>query len=220
MILFSNNKTAHWLDSKSESEVKLLLKNAREKAPKFRQLYQARRKSIIQERTHLLQVKQQALELAHEKSLKEKEKLTTEILLYGLWQSASDIQEGIAKLKTKTAKLKAIKSQFQFRKRVLEQKYPDKDIFFMSKSGKALSIVELCANLKKLFTTQDSTCCELVGKRIRHKWCHEDGTEQWYHGKILSFVNAEWFNIKYDNEDEIVTLNIHEDSENGDLIVL
>ncbi len=46
--------------------------------------------------------------------------------------------------------------------------------------------------------------------------CHDDGTEHWYNGKILGFVNAEWFNIKY----EIVTLKIYEDIENGDLIVL
>ena len=188
-------------------------------APQFCQLYHTRRECIRQERIHQLQVKQQALELAHEKAIQEKEKLTNEILQYGLWQSTRDIQDGIAKLKTKKAQREAIKAQFQFRKRVLEQNPSSKDIFHMSKNGKALSISELCANLEKLFT-RESKHCELVGKRIKHKWCHEDGSDHWYNGKIIGIVNAEWFNVKYDDEDGIVTLNLNEDIENGDLIFL
>ena len=163
------------------------------------------------ERAHQLQQKQHALELAQEKSIKEKEKLTNKILQYGLWQSQNDIQAGLAKLKTKTAKLKAIKTQFQFRKRVLEQKH-SKEIFFMSKSGKQLSIPDLCANFEKLFystSSEDNT--EFVGKRIRHKWLHgEDGSEHWYMGTIISFAHEGWFNVKYDDEEEIVTVNINE----------
>ena len=39
MILFANNQTSHWLDSKSVEEKQDLLKKARSLAPEFKQLY-------------------------------------------------------------------------------------------------------------------------------------------------------------------------------------
>ena len=62
----------------------------------------------------------------------------------------------------------------------------------------------------------------LIGKRIRHRWRNEDGTEQWYNGKILSAVagSAEWFNVAYDGEMDVLTLNVYEDIENGDLDIV
>ena len=61
----------------------------------------------------------------------------------------------------------------------------------------------------------------LVGKRIRHKWC-EDGVERWFTGQILSAVDgsSDWFNVCYDGEDQILTLNLYQDIENGDLDIL
>ena len=62
----------------------------------------------------------------------------------------------------------------------------------------------------------------LIGKRIRHRWRNEDGTEQWYNGKILSAVagSTEWFNVAYDGESDVLTLNLYEDIENGDLDIV
>ena len=71
-------------------------------------------------------------------------------------------------------------------------------------------------------------CCQhsfqqsLIGKIIRYKWCNEDGEEQWYTGHILSAVegSTEWFNVQYDGEEDILTLNLYEDIANGDLDIV
>ena len=62
----------------------------------------------------------------------------------------------------------------------------------------------------------------LIGKIIRHKWCNEDGEEQWYTRHILSAVegSTEWFNVQYDGEEDILTLNLCEDIANGDLDIV
>ena len=62
----------------------------------------------------------------------------------------------------------------------------------------------------------------LVGKRIRHKWNNEEGDERWYTGLILSVVDGstEWFDVQYDGEEDILTLNLYEDTEKGDLDII
>ena len=152
MVLFSNNKTAQWLNSKPQAEVKELLQKARKVAPEFKQLYKDRRKQMLEERARLLQAKQHALQAAQEKSLRRKEQLTKEVLHYGLWQTHGDVKNGLGKLKSKTAKVKALKAQINFRKLVLQQKYPDKGVFSFSKNRKQFSVDELATNLKKLIS--------------------------------------------------------------------
>ena len=62
----------------------------------------------------------------------------------------------------------------------------------------------------------------LVGRRIRHRWCNPDGTEQWYTGRILSVVSGttKWFNAQYDGEQEVLSLNLYTDIDNGDLDII
>ena len=112
----------------------------------------------------------------------------------------------------------------------MKQTHSDKDVFIFSKYRKPLSIEELISNLLKLLPESEiSGELEthgyqetLIGKRIRHRWHNEDGTEQWYNGKILSTVagSAEWFNVAYDGEMDVLTLNLYEDIENGDLDIV
>ena len=73
MVLFSNNKTAQWLNKKPQGEVKDLLQKARSVAPEFKKLYEERRKQMLEERAQLLKAKEQALQAAKEKSLRQKE---------------------------------------------------------------------------------------------------------------------------------------------------
>ena len=56
----------------------------------------------------------------------------------------------------------------------------------------------------------------LVGKRIKHKW--NDDIEKWYFGTILDLVpfTNDWYNVKYDGEEEILSLNLLIDIEKGD----
>ena len=111
-------------------------------------------------------------------------------------------------MKSKSAKVKAIKAQLDFRKCVLEQKHPDKDVFFISKNRKQLTVDELIINLEKLLAVSAPLDLDrhtavnqesLVGKRIRHKWNNAEGDEQWYTGLILSVVDGstERFNVQW-----------------------
>lgn len=84
-FLFTNIKTASWLNSETQTEIKQLLQRARSAAPEFKRLYQERRMQMLQERSQLLQAKQRALQATQEKKMREKERLTQEILQYGQW---------------------------------------------------------------------------------------------------------------------------------------
>ena len=233
MILFSNNKTARWLNSKSEEERQQLMQKARTLAPEFRKQYKLRKLNLLQERARILQAKKMELERMREKRLKEKEELTQSILLYGLWQSTQDIEKGLSLLKTKREKVKALKTQLDFRKKVLEQAHPDKSVFFITRHSRQLSITEISNNLGRLLSssqTQSSpispsvtlNCESLIGKEINHRWKSEGGVERWYRGTVLSLVpgTTDWFNVQYEGEDDVMSLNLLMDIENGDLDIV
>ena len=50
MVVFSNNRTASWLSSKSAGEIQMLLQQARTSAPEFKRLYKDRREQITKDR--------------------------------------------------------------------------------------------------------------------------------------------------------------------------
>ena len=235
IILFSNNKTATWLHNKSPEEKEELFRKARKLAPEFKQMYTSRRQQLLEDRAQVLKEKQLALQKLQEKRIKEKEKITEDIMAYGLWQTEIQITEGLKKLKTNADRLRALKCQLDFRKKVLEQKGP-KEIFFLTKNRKKLTVDELARNLVTLLTSCSSIPSQgssrpdlltasqetLIGKRICHRWKDSDGTEQWYHGNILSLVPGtnDWFNVQYDGEDVILSLNLFLDIEKGDLNII
>ena len=72
MILFSNNKTAKWLNEKSEAELSKLLQKARACGPELKNQYQAHKKQLLEERAGILQAKQAALMRLQEKEYKRK----------------------------------------------------------------------------------------------------------------------------------------------------
>ena len=209
LVLFSNNKTAQWLNEKSFEDREALFKKARKIAPEFKDLYKQRRRKLLEDRAKVLRDKQLALQKLREKKFREKEKLTEEIMVYGLWQNESQVTSGLDKLSSTSEKLKALKCQLDFRKKVLEQAGP-KEVFFMTKNRKKLTVDEVASNLSALFSpahrpvvssspfiaTQES----LVGRRICHRWRESDGAEHLYYGKILSIVpgTTDWFNVIYD----------------------
>ena len=66
---------------------------------------------------------------------------------------------------------------------------------------------------------------DLTGKQIHHQWIVE-GESEWFSGTVLERVAGQesdsgmWYNVKYDNEDNVVTLNLQEDIEAGDIMIL
>ena len=154
-----------------------------------------------------------------------------DIMKYGLWQSETQVSSAMEKMKSSAEKLKALKCQLNFRKKVLEQSGP-KELFFMSKNRKKLGVDEVVANLLVLISPLHSqrlapvspftaTQESLIGRHIIlcHKWKLSDGSEQLYYGKILSFVpgTIDWFNVLCDGEDLVVSINLLIDIERGDL---
>jgi ribosomal protein L7/L12 len=74
------------------------------------------------------------------KSLGKKETLTKEILKLGLWDSKQLVTKKMKRLKTKTEKQNALKSQINFRHFVLEQK-AEKILFQTNKFQNYLILV-------------------------------------------------------------------------------
>lgn len=232
IVMFSNNKTAKWIQSKTVEERKQLFKQAREKGPKFRQIFKARRLALLEERARLVREKQATAAQKKIKERKDKESLTQDIISMGLWQTVSQVEAGLAKLKSKTSKLKAMKIQLDFRKKVLQQAHPNKVIFQLSHQGHHFTVEEMKMNLCQLLPKkekakkQSHASCprDLTGKQVQHRWIVE-GESEWFSGTILGKVIADesvgmWYNIMYEGEDEIVTLDIKEDIETGDFIIL
>ena len=233
MIMFTNNKTASWLNTKTLKEREEFLKQARCMAPEFKHLYKIRRQKLLEERAKLLRAKRLQLEKLQTKKLKEKEELAQEIMKYGLWQSKDQVQEEISKIRTKKEKIAALKLQLDFRKKVLEQKHVDKTLFFITKGKKQLAVDEITENLCYLLnsttpsssvaSTSLATNCEsLIGKQIFHRWKDMDGKEKWYKGQVLGLVpgTSDWYNVQYDGENEILSLNLLVDIDKGDLEIL
>ena len=92
------------------------------------QSYTGKKRKILAEKASEMERKILARRLA-------KEKVTSQILYFGLWQSESEIEEGLGFIKTLKEKKDAIMSQFKFRKLVLEQKYKDKSVYSYSRKG-------------------------------------------------------------------------------------
>lgn len=236
-ILFSNNKTREWLESKSPDELKSLMETARKLVPKHKQKFKERLLAIQAHRIELQQKQEQEKEAAKQRLLLEKERITTDMIQYGLWQSEADVNEGLKLAKSETQKRQSLKAQLRFRKTVLQQTYnADKDIYkFSTKQKGQLNSTALKVNLLKLiiavanqqsFDSESSapsgSDIHLVGRRIDHRFT-EDEQLVTYSGKVISTVPGfpEWFNVVYDNEPGIVySFKLLEDLRNGDLHVL
>ena len=115
----------------------------------------------------------------------------------------------------------------------VKQKHADKTLFFITKNKQLLTVAEITENLCQLLDSTTPSfpvpsgslainCESLIGKQIFHKWQDVDGKEKWYKGQVLGLVpgTSEWYNIQYDGENEILSLNLLVDIDKGDLEIL
>ena len=229
-IMFTNNKTAHWLTQKNEEEKEKLLSVARKLGPMHRKKFRERLAYLKVQQEEALQKKQEEAEKQRKKLLLQKEKLTGEIVELGLWQSSQDVNAGLRVLRSETSKREAIKTQLKFRKTVLEQKYKDMAIFQFSKNKTQYTSTVLKENLLLLLAdatmhdqmSEDRPACHLVGARVDHQFI-EDEKFVTYSGEVISQVPgfSEWYNVVYDNEPGTVyTYKLLDDLRNGDLRVV
>ena len=229
-ILFSNNKTSKWLMSKSEEEREKIMEEARKNVPQHRERYQHRISAIEKANIEQQQKKEKDREECEKKQLQAKEKFTTDIINYGLWQSTSQVDSMLDSIDSETKKREALKIQLRFRKAVLNQAdVPDNSVYkFSSKEKGKYNSRMLRENLYKLIEAASNTeiqaeASSLVGKAITHRFQDAKGKLTLFKGRVISQVPGfpEWFNMCYDKEPGIVySFNLTEDVKNGDLQVL
>ena len=206
MILYSHNKTASWLEQQTCEEREKLILAAPSLVPTIRAKFKARRQEIEARREEALKKKQEDIMRKQLRTVQEKEKLTKEIEVVGLWMSRAEVESGLETLSKKIEKMRVLKLQVNFRRKVLGQTHPDKSVFKFSHNRKQHSVDQLKQNLYRLLTVDDQNPGPsissdlpdptpsledimlqpqlLVGQRIRHRF-QEDG--HWYGMKVLSF---------------------------------
>ena len=246
LVLFSNNRTRQWLESKSESEKAKLFQAGRKLAPKFRRKYQKRREEIRKYRAKQLLEREKEKQLKEKKEEKKRKELIDEIMIIGLWQTIEEVEKEVKQTKSAKQKEKKLKTQLKFRKHVLLQSYSDKNVFNFSKKGKKFTITELKSNLCLLVSASDDPeedpCINnsssnadpiisnprlLVGRHVQHRFLTEEENEVYetFNGVITSQVrvgrNKSFFNIKYDGfEERYWTYELLDDYKSGDLTLV
>ena len=118
IILLLNNKTAQWLREKSTKDREMLFAKARKIGPEFKSI-SYKETQLLEDQAKVLHEKQIALQKLQEKLFQEKEKLTEEIMTYGLWQSETQVSSALEKMKSSAEKLKTLKCQLNSARRSL-----------------------------------------------------------------------------------------------------
>ena len=235
IIMFAHNKTSLWMEKLTYDERERLLKTARTLSPKFRAKFQERRREIEARRLKDLEKRAEAIARKELKAVAEKEKLTKEIAVFGLWTSKVEVENGIKLCRDQKEKRNALKLQISFRHKVLNQTNPDKSVFKFSHNRKQFSVAQLEKNLLLIIGVTEETefsNCELqlsdimlrpellVGKKIRHRF--QVGEDLiWYNGTVIS-INPKTMEhqVQYDKEEDICSFALLEDISNGDLELL
>ena len=237
MIMYSQNRTSAWLQGKSEEEKKKLLQTARNLVPVMKKKFKTRKQEIQKRLEDDLVRRQQSIAQKQFKKHQEKEKLTKEIEIVGLWVTRAQVDSGLDAIIKKTEKLKILKLQINFRNKVLNQLPSNNPLFKFSHCRKPFTVDQLKGNLYKLLEREctvqqvsaNSTLDEillnpqlLVGRRIRHKFQLEESSELvWYIGTVEK-MNPETneFEVVYDGDDEVCNYALLDDIRNGDLSLI
>jgi len=203
-VMFLNNRTSEWLNSKSEKERDSLIVQASKDVKGLKLRFKDRLQEIENRRRLAMQEKIQKKENLERERLRKQEGYTNDIVRSRLWQSETEVDNMLASYNTVAEKVDAIKTQLKFRKEVLMQISDEKKTFNVTKSvdgkRKSLSVDELATNLKKLIRQavvkekdSERETHILVGKRIRHRQEeHNDGQKRlvWYTGRVISQVHV------------------------------
>ena len=196
-ITFSLNKTSEWLESKENSCE--IIKQCRGEVKTERQRFKQREQFILAKRIEKQQEDFLLKQQVERRRIERLEKETTDMLYYGLWQSAVQVEEELSKINSKKEKEEALKVQLRFRKNVFQQKCEETpNVFVFSKQvqGKRVPLsvdelkVKVIALIKNAYETPPPEHVHmLVGKTIEHKW-FTDGEAKWYPGTVISQVQC------------------------------
>ncbi|XP_065653434.1 uncharacterized protein LOC136080548 [Hydra vulgaris] len=154
VIMFNNNKTAVWLDEKSQEDIERLVLLARRNRKGYIRKYREKKVNILQYKIDEIDKRSLEKEIKEQKASEEKEFLTTEIRIDGGLILCKEDLEKI--LGTKNEIVKKLQRQIKFRKKVLQQKFPENWLQLGEKGKgenyKKFSIETLKTNLLSIFT--------------------------------------------------------------------
>jgi hypothetical protein len=183
-IMYSQNKTSQWLKEQTPEERRRLVDQARRSTRHMRRLFEDRKNAISERKRQAVAARIREREAAEKKKIADKEKISSKMIEYGLWQSVTEVEEQVASYPLMKDKVDGLKAQLRFRQKVLDQKSEQPTVYNFTKlvGGKrqALSVDELVQNVKLLVqeaaAEPSSNLDLLVSRRVRHKFV-EDGEE-------------------------------------------
>ena len=142
LLMWTNNKTTSCLNSISPEDKEKLMTDARTNTGAIMATYKERKVKIFQQRKGKLIEKQRAKVEAGRKMREQRIYLVNGVAeLAGPWKSAKAIKEGLNKLATDKEKQKALVTQLQFQKIVVQAKAPTKEHFQQGKSVSGKRVV-------------------------------------------------------------------------------
>ncbi|XP_053385391.1 uncharacterized protein LOC123527298 [Mercenaria mercenaria] len=186
-----------WLNE--QDDIKNLITESRKEVQKERKRFKEREMILEDKRFEKQMEDFRKKEELERKRIEKLEKATSDMTLYGLWQSEDTVNREIDKIKSKKDKEEALKVQLRFRKEVFKQ-MTDSNAYAFSKvvNGRRvqLTVSELKANLLTLVNkAHDIPSLDknhlLVGKNIMHKFLVEQNQaaeEKWFKGYVISQV--------------------------------
>ncbi|XP_062597563.1 uncharacterized protein LOC134258988 [Saccostrea cucullata] len=111
VMIFNDNDTKEWLEEKDESELKLIVENARKENRKFMALQKERKDILFQQHIQGLKEKEEETKKKKERQTEGVDKALEDMRKQGIWENKDMIENEIEKLKTKKEKLSALKTQ-------------------------------------------------------------------------------------------------------------
>ena len=207
-IMFAENKTAQWLNEKTQFEKKCLHDSARKIARVNISKSKKQHKKLHEIKSKLLKEKQEMLAKKFENQRVLKENLLEDLQkLGGLWSSEQDLDHHLRLIKSENKRLSALKVQLKVHKIILSQK-EEANLFSLSKNGKKFNSLQLQVNLQQLITLSKSERAQsqidtemqsileqpniLVGKMITHCWeDSSDSMKKWFEGTISGMSVAQ-----------------------------
>lgn len=204
-VMFTLNRTAEWLDAKSEEEERHILKDSRKMVKDVVRAFKERQLKIRETKAKQLKEKMEKAEAAKKRALDAKIKNANDIIYWGLIQEEDGVTKALEALNN-SDKLQLLKAQIKFRKNVLDQKPSDPKLYSFStqnheKKRRQLTVDELAQNVKQLI--QESLLNEpkhqeqpmgpkLVRMNVKHRFETDEGPKWWY-GRVVSQVRDEHF---------------------------
>ena len=153
-LMYSQNRTSQWLNSKNQEDLNTLVRNARKSTEKSQQLFFKRKEEIESRKRNQIAARIKEREAAEMKKMANKEEIPSKMIEYGLWQSETEVVEQVESYPCQKDKLDALKAQLSFRNKVLDQKSEDPKVYNVTKlvNGKRtpLSVEELSSKCEVL----------------------------------------------------------------------